>query len=257
MKKIGIIADIHGNYEALKAVLAELAKLMVSEIYCLGDVVGYYSQVNECCDELRTRRIPCLMGNHDWYLVGGSFCPRSKSVNDCLAYQRKVITPENLDWVKTFAIQMQIGDIHMVHGGWADPIDEYLQPSEEYVSHFNGKASAASITFTQNLITEEYFSQLVGTLFASGHTHIQTLKNFGAKTYCNPGAVGQPRDNDPRAAFATFDNGTFTLHRVKYDTEKVFTLMDKAGFNDYYYGCLKTGARNLCRLPGGKGEDNV
>lgn len=221
--KIGIISDIHGNYEALKAVLAELDKFNIPEIYCIGDVVGYYSQVNECCDELISRNIPCVMGNHDWYMAGGGFCPRSRSVNDCLAYQRKVITEENLEWLKSFPVQRHVGNIHMLHGGWSDPIDEYLQP------------------------TEEYFSQINGEIFVSGHTHIQTLKKYNNKTYCNPGSVGQPRDNDPRAAFAVCD-GEISLHRVEYDMQQVFDLMEKAGFNDYYYGCLKTGARNLCRL---------
>ena len=132
--KIALIADIHGNFEALKAVLAQLDRMHVSEIYCLGDVVGYYSQVNECCDELRARQIPCLMGNHDWYLASGGVCPRSKSVNDCLVYQRKVITKENVDWLNSFPVQRRIHDIHMVHGGWSDPIDEYLQPCREYFS---------------------------------------------------------------------------------------------------------------------------
>jgi predicted phosphodiesterase len=224
MNKIGIISDIHGNYEALKTVLAELDAMNITEIYCLGDVVGYYSQVNECCDELRKRNIPCLMGNHDWYMASGGFCPRSKSVNDCLVYQRKVITQENIEWLRTFEMQRFVGSIHMVHGGWADPIDEYLvEPNADYFSRIEGKN------------------------FVSGHTHFQSLHHFGDKTYCNPGSVGMPRDNDPRAAFATFD-GEFTLHRIKYNMQVVFDLMDKAGFNDYYYGCLKTGARNLCRL---------
>lgn len=223
--KIGLISDIHGNYEALKVVLNELDKMEVKEIYCLGDVVGYYSQVNECCDELKARNIPCLMGNHDWYMASGGFCPRSKSANDCLVYQRKVISDENLEWIKTFSIQRRVGNIHMVHGGWTDPIDEYLLDPNE-----------------------EYFSKIPGEIFVSGHTHIQSLYNFGDKLYCNPGSVGMPRDNDPRAAFAVFD-GEIILHRVEYNMERVFELMDKAGFNDYYYGGLKTGARNLCRLP--------
>ena len=223
--KIGLISDIHGNYEALTAVLGELDKMNISEIYCLGDVVGYYSQVNECCSELIARNIPSLMGNHDWYMAGGGFCPRSRSVNDCLVYQRKVITKEHLDWIKTFSIQREIHNISMVHGGWTDPIDEYiLEPNEEYFSRVSGK------------------------IFVSGHTHIQSLSFFGNKTYCNPGSVGQPRDNDPRAAFAVYD-GNITLHRVEYDMQKVFDLMKLAGFDDYYYGCLKTGARNLCKLP--------
>jgi predicted phosphodiesterase len=111
----------------------------------------------------------------------------------------------------------------MLHGGWSDPIDEYLQP------------------------TQKYFSKINGDKFISGHTHIQTIQKYDEKTYCNPGSVGQPRDNDPRASFAIYD-GMFSLHRVEYNMQKVFDLMEKAGFSDYYYGCLKTGAKNLCRL---------
>ena len=92
---IAIISDVHGNYEALKSVLAKIDEMNISDIFCLGDVVGYYSQVNECCDELRKRNVKCIMGNHDWYITANSFCPRSKSVNDCLNYQRQVITEEN------------------------------------------------------------------------------------------------------------------------------------------------------------------
>jgi putative phosphoesterase len=223
--KIGLVSDIHGNYEALKAVLSELDRIGVDEIYCLGDVVGYYSQVNEVCDELIARDVRCVMGNHDWYMASGTSCPRSRSVNDCLAYQRKVITQRNLDWVRGFPVQRTVGHLRMVHGGWADPIDEYLEPSREYFTGIEGK------------------------VFVSGHTHLQTLKVYPGKTYCNPGSVGQPRDNDPRAAFAVYDNGMISLHRTDYDMQTVFDLMQQAGFNDYYYGCLKTGARNLCRLP--------
>ena len=222
--KIGIISDIHGNYEALTAVLSELERMNVTEVFCLGDVVGYYSQVNECCEELRRRNITSLMGNHDWYMASGGCCLRSKSVNDCINYQRTIITKENLNWVKKFEITREIGNIRMVHGGWGDPIDEYLKP------------------------TEEYFTNIEGKIFFSGHSHRQVLYKYGIKTYCNPGSVGQPRDNDPRAAFAILDGTEVTVHRVKYDFTKVFELMDKAGFNDYYYGCLKTGARNLCKL---------
>ena len=222
--KIGLISDIHGNYEALKEVLSAMDRMNIDEIYCLGDVVGYYSQVNECCDEVRRRNIPCLMGNHDWYIAGGGYCPRSKSVNDCLVYQRKVITAENVEWLKTFPVQRRVGNIHMVHGGWSDPIDEYLLEP-----------------------TEEYFSKLQGDTFVSGHTHIQSLQEFNGKTYCNPGSVGMPRDNDPRAAFAVYD-GKFSLYRIEYNMQPVFALMDKAGFSDYYYGGLKTGARNLQKL---------
>jgi diadenosine tetraphosphatase ApaH/serine/threonine PP2A family protein phosphatase len=191
----------------------------------VGDVVGYYSQVNECCEELRRRRIQSVIGNHDWYLGFGGFCTRSKSVNDCLVYQRKVITSDNLNWLQAFRVQMRVGNVQVVHGGWGDPIDEYI--------------------ITPNA---EYFDRLSGESFVSGHTHVQSIHRFGEKTYCNPGSVGQPRDGDPRAAFATFDGKDFELHRVEYNMRKVFELMEAAGFNDYYYGGLKTGAKNLRRL---------
>ena len=82
----------------------------------------------------------------------------------------------------------------------------------------------------------------------TGHTHVQCLQHYGGKTYCNPGSVGQPRDGNPDAAFAVYTGSSFELHRVAYDMQKVFDLMDAAGFNDYYYGGLKTGSRNLRRL---------
>lgn len=222
--KMAFISDIHGNYEALKAVLSAIDVLGITDIYCAGDIVGYYSQINECCETLRARGIPSVMGNHDWYLAGDGFCLRSKSVNDCLAYQRTIITPENLAWLKSLPVQLQAGEVRMVHGGWGDPIDEYLKPSAEYFERINGN------------------------IFVSGHTHVQTLQIFGAKTYCNPGSVGQPRDGDPRAAFAVCENGQFSLHRVAYDMQPVFSLMEAAGFNDYYYGGLRTGSKSLQRL---------
>ncbi len=222
---IGLISDIHGNFEALKAVFMQLDAMKVDQVYCLGDVVGYYSQVNECCEYLRERGAICLIGNHDWYMMGGGFCPRSNSVNDCLRYQRKVITAENKQWLDSFRVQLRVDNLRLVHAGWADPIDEYLwEPSADY------------------------FERVEGQFFASGHTHIQSIHNFGDKVYCNPGSVGQPRDGDPRAAFATFD-GEFRLHRVEYNMQRVFDLMTAAGFDDYYYGSLKTGARRLCKLP--------
>jgi predicted phosphodiesterase len=118
-----------------------------------------------------------------------------------------------------------VGDAQVVHGGWSDPIDEYIREPDE-----------------------AYFARLPGSIFVSGHTHVQSLHRFGEKTYCNPGSVGQPRDGDPRAAFATFGGNGFELHRVEYNMQKVFELMEAAGFNDYYYGGLKTGANRLRRL---------
>lgn len=221
--KIGLLSDVHGNLPALRAVLGAMEAAGVDRMFCLGDVVGYYTQINECCELLRSLGVPSVLGNHDWYLSSGGQCPRSKSVRDCLVHQRKVITPENLDWLRSFPVQRIECGLNMVHGGWADPIDEYLAPAPGC------------------------FEFVPGLSFASGHTHVPMVYRDGEKTYCNPGSVGQPRDGDPRAAFAVFEDGEFCLHRVPYDYTEVFQLMDQAGFSDYYYGCLVTGASRLRR----------
>lgn len=218
---IAIISDIHGNYSALKEVLRRIDDLKITEIYCLGDVVGYYSQVNECCNELRNRSVNCVMGNHDWYLVSGTKCERSRSVNDCLDYQRRIIAKENLEWIQSFQIYRQVYGVSMVHGGWRNPIDEYLEPSELY------------------------FQDIIGSFFTSGHNHVSGVFHFKTGVYCNPGSVGQPRDGDFRASFATFDGEDFQIHRVKYNINKVGELMNEAGFNSYYYGCLQDASEHL------------
>lgn len=218
---IAIISDIHGNYEALKEVLSKIDEMNISQIYCLGDILGYYPQVNECCIELQKRDAKCVMGNHDWYMVSGSNCPRSKSVNDCLKYQKKIIKRENLDWIASFPVIRNENGISMVHGGWENPIDEYVD------------------------VYENYFKEIDKNILVSGHSHIQQLKRYKDKIYCNPGSVGQPRDGDNRAAFAVYNGGEFRLYRVKYNIEKVCKQMDEAGFNSYYYGCLRDASRKL------------
>jgi predicted phosphodiesterase len=195
--------------------------MKIDTIYNLGDVTGYYSEVNECCDELRARNVVSVMGNHDWYLATGTPCKRSRSVNDCLAYQKQIITAENLAWIQSLPPAITTDDINFVHGGWNDNIDEYLTPSISYFKNHDGR------------------------YFVSGHTHKQCVENYGDKMYCNPGSVGQPRDGDNRAAFAVFDGGNFLLQRTTYDIDRTCHLMDEAGFNGYYYGCLYTGAEHL------------
>ena len=218
---IAIISDIHGNYEALKKVLEIIDSMEISKIYCLGDVAGYYSQINECCDALRKRNVKCVMGNHDWYMVSGSRCLRSQSVNDCLEYQRKIISKENFEWITAFPVIINAHEISMVHGGWQNPIDEYLEGSLDY------------------------FNDIKGKLCVSGHTHVQYSYQYGEKIYCNPGSVGQPRDGDNRAAFATFNGEKFTFYRVEYNYKKVGELMQEAGFDKYYYGCLMDASKHL------------
>ena len=108
----------------------------------------------------------------------------------------------------------------MVHGGWKDSLDEYIED-----------------------VDSDYFKGIEGQIFLSGHTHIQKIQSLDGKTYCNPGSVGQPRDGDRRAAYCVLDKDEVKILRVEYDIEMIANKMKYYGFNDYYYRNLWSGER--------------
>ncbi len=214
-----IISDIHGNLPALQAVLRAISSLGCTSILSLGDVVGYYAQPGECIDVLRAHNIPNIMGNHDSYLVTGTDCPRSKMVSEITAYHRSIISAEQRNWLAGSMSTLVEDGNYFAHGGWEDPIDQYLY-----------KVTAKDIPGgAVNLVT--------------GHTHVQALIRLGDRQYCNPGSVGQPRDGDPHAAFATLTGHEIKLHRVEYDIDRAAEAMSKAGFPPRYYENLYIGAQ--------------
>ena len=216
---IAIISDIHSNYSALAATLDRIDVMGIKKIICLGDVAGYYCEINECCQALRKRGVYSIQGNHDWYIATNSKCKRSNIVNKCIDYQRSIISESNLNWLKSFKPKANIDGLNIVHGGWNNLIDEYFTP------------------------TEKYFSNIPGKFFASGHTHIPILFESNNKIYCNPGSVGQPRDGDPRASFAVWKNKKFSIHRVYYDFKPLQKKMCNLGFEEYIYKNLKFGVK--------------
>jgi predicted phosphodiesterase len=215
---IAVISDIHGNLPALQAVLQTVSSLGCARIISLGDIVGYYAQPGECIDLLREYGAVNIMGNHDGYLVNGTACPRSKMVADIMDYQRGIISAEQVRWLAESLPSLAEDGNYFAHGSWLDS-DEYLY-----------RVSAAHIP--QDAIN-----------FFTGHTHVQALLEFGSRKYCNPGAVGQPRDGDPRAAFATLSGNEIALYRVAYDIEQTVFAMRKAGFPDRYSENLYIGAQ--------------
>lgn len=219
--RLAIVSDIHGNAPALDAVLAHVDDTGVDAIYSLGDVAGYYCFINEVIERLREREIESVMGNHDWYLLTTARCRRSRAATACLQHQAATIRPENREWLRTRPIMVELPPILMVHGGLHNPIDEYL--SNE---------------------TPDYFDDLSCDFLFSGHTHVQGSVRFpSGKGYLNPGSVGQPRDGNPHAAWALFDDGEITLKRVPYDIEQVEHGMRNAGFDPYFYENLRQGTR--------------
>ncbi len=216
---IAILSDIHGNLPALQAVLDALPPLGCNRIISLGDVVGYYAQPGECIDLLNASGAINIMGNHDHYLVSGSNCPRSRLVSEMGEYQRRIVSPAQIEWLSKSRSTLTEGDNYFAHGSWQDPLDGYLYE----ISPSLLPAGA------RNLLT--------------GHTHVQALLEFGDRRFCNPGSVGQPRDGDPRAAFASLHGSDIHLHRVEYDTDQTAFAMKAAGFSSHYYENLYSGAQ--------------
>ena len=222
MNRLAVISDIHGNYPALKSVLDDIDKAGIQDVICLGDIVGYYCQVNECIDLLRERGIHCLLGNHDYYMISGACC-ESKTVKICIDYQKTIIRKDNFDWLATLRPEYDIDRFSFRHGGWNDAVEERIS------------------TFDFSWVRD--YSQK---LFFSGHTHIQGIQkdDKSDKLYCNPGSVGQPRDDDPRAAYAIVDSDNrIELRRVKYNIDAIVEKMKEANQGDWIWKGLYTGEK--------------
>ncbi len=209
---IAVISDIHGNLPALKAVIKQIKKLDCKTIISLGDVTGYYSQPNACIDLLRSEEAIQLLGNHDNFVINEDARPSSKVISALLNHQLVDISKENKDYLSTLKSIYNYKNMSFVHGGWNDHLNEYLY-------EINDEKLLGNYKF--------YFS---------GHTHVQVNIELCKKNYCNPGSVGQPRDGNPEAAFATISSDKVRLYRVAYDVDDTITAMIKAGFNnsDYY-----------------------
>lgn len=222
MNNLAVISDIHGNYPALKSVLRRIDELGIKEIICLGDVVGYYCQINECIDELRSRNIHTLLGNHDYYMISGTCCD-SKTVKMCIDYQKTIIRKDNFEWLKALMPCFDTDRASFRHGGWNDAVEERIEDFD-----FNIVAS-----FKQKY----YFS---------GHTHKQIIQidELCGKVFCNPGSVGQPRDDDPRAAFVVlFPEGDIKTYRVEYDIDAIVDKMKEANQGEWIWKGLYTGEK--------------
>lgn len=214
-----IISDIHANLPALEAVLADADSRGAGEILCLGDVIGYNGQPDECIDLLKSRDIVNILGNHDSYVTTGQNCTRSRVVAEIIDDHRQMITPANARWLAGSVQSVKRDDMLFVHGGPDDPVDQYVYA-----------------------VDAALFPDGVRMLFC-GHTHVQAVLQVGERVFCNPGSVGQPRDGDPRAAYATLSDGVITCHRVEYDIGRTIAAMVARGYEPFKYEHLRSGTQ--------------
>lgn len=220
-----LISDIHSNLEAFEAVVEDIRKQGITEVYCLGDIVGYGPNPRECID-LAMKCQVCLLGNHD---QGALFDPEgfNTGAERAIFWTRAQLesgdsaqNQKRWDFLGELPRTYKDGDFLYVHGSARNPLNEYIFPEDIYNQRKMERIFA---------LVERYCFQ--------GHTHVpgiftETLSFYSpeevdykyflneVKTLVNVGSVGQPRDGDPRACYVVLDGKQLTYRRVEYDVEK-------------------------------------
>ncbi len=214
--KFALLGDIHGNWHALEAVIGCLSGEQVDRIICTGDIVGYGAFPSECLHWVQDNCDPVVRGNHDHFTAGTtsafSFNPRARTA---LNWTADRLSPEEIAWLGELPLKAIEGDVLIVHG---HPI---LPEAWLYILE-RRQADAALEAVEERVVV-------------IGHSHIQACFRFKSPTVdldpgtpvqlgqrravLNPGSVGQPRDGDPRAAWAILDTEEwiFTPQRTEYD----------------------------------------
>lgn len=235
-----IISDIHGNLEALEAVLSDIESQGIKRIFCLGDVVGYGPNPRECIDLVMEKCEVTILGNHDQAAL---FDPEgfNAGAERAIFWTRHML--ESGDPAGNERRWEFLGDLPrmrredkflFVHGSARNPLNEYVFPEDVY-----------------NQRKMERIFGLVDHYCFQGHTHIpgvfsedytfQTPEELGytlpledRKVLVNVGSVGQPRDGDPRSSYVVLDESTVTFKRIPYDLEKtiskIYTITDLDNF---------------------------
>ncbi len=205
--RVALISDIHANLEGLKAVLGPLEQS--DAIICLGDITGYYCQVNEVIELVRALGMICVRGNHDDYVLNGCGADSNEAVRFGVDYARSHIRPEHRDWLASLPLLQGIvlgnRTFLLAHGSPWRPLTDYLYPDLPAIQTLN-----------------EFDFDVI----AFGQTHRRLLRNTGRPLLLNPGSVGQARDCVGRACAAMLD--TTTMHvesfELPYDAGSVVAL---------------------------------
>jgi predicted phosphodiesterase len=229
-----VLSDLHANTSALDAAL-EAVKGRWDSCVCLGDVVGYGPDPNEVTSRLRELRAETIRGNHDKAAAGlmdtSDFNPVAKAAVD---WTRRLLLPENLAWLAALPQgPLESAGVVLVHGAFQDE-DEYVFTPEQALDGLLD--STAAITFFGHTHHQGGFSYQDSNLEVL-QIRPRPTESFaalriepGRRYLLNPGSVGQPRDGDPRAAFAIADlaNNTVEFWRVQYDISAVQERMRRA-----------------------------
>ena len=226
--KFAIIADIHGNMEAFQVVLEDINDQKCTHYACLGDVVGYNANPKECLDIVRSMNIPCVKGNHDEYCSSEETMEGfNPAAAEAVNWTRRQLTEDDKQWLRDLKYQRMVNNFTIVHATLDGP--------QRWGYVFDKLAAAASFTY-QNTNVCFFGHTHVPVAFmrdsvVRGGTYSKFKVDAGKKYFVNVGAVGQPRDNNPKAAYVVYDlaEGTIEIRRLEYDIGAAQRKILKAG----------------------------
>jgi len=240
--RILIISDIHANLTALEAVLTDAGETEAT--WCLGDLIGYGPDPNQCIQRIRELpNLQCLIGNHDAAALDqidiSSFNPEAQQA---VQWTQLQLTPANADYLGNLQDRIVIEQITLVHGSPRYPIWEYLLDTRTAAQNFNHFEtpfcfvghSHLPVFFQKNSIHQ-------GVELVVPET--PSIVKMTPRAIFNPGSVGQPRDRDPRAAYAIFDPDTLSweYRRIAYDIQSVQRRMTAANLPERHIQRLSSG----------------
>lgn len=221
--RILIISDIHANHTAFETVLKD-AEGEWDFVWCLGDVVGYGPDPNECVETLKTLPNLCLAGNHDWAALGRldvrTFNPDARRA---VEWTSDTLTAENTKFLEALPVTFVIGDYTLVHASPREPVWEYiLEPIIAAMNFPHFETPYCFVGHTHQPIIYTMTDNESDTLSALPRYN-QPHQLNGKREIINPGSIGQPRDQNPDAAYGILDmtTGVFEHRRVPYDIQAV------------------------------------
>lgn len=228
---IAVISDVHGNLPALEAVLAQVESRGIARIWCLGDTLGYGPYVNECLTTVVQRCEIVLAGNHDLGVRGDIPAKTfGGSAGTGIDYACQHLEPEGHALLAGLAPSRILGEVELYHASANDPVWEYVREANSALRHLSTQRSPLSLVGHSHLQLMFHLNaesdEVDGGQVQAG---ISIALDEGARTVINPGSVGQPRDRDPRAAYAILTPGNVEFVRVPYDIARMRAAVEAAG----------------------------
>lgn len=228
--RIGIVSDIHSNLEALSTVIEAMGA--VDQLWCLGDIVGYGPDPNECIAMLAATRHLAVAGNHDRAAIGqldlDEFNPYAATAARWTMGQLNAASSEYLANLPTRLVS---GEFTLVHGSPRDPLWEYVlsgDAARRSFDHFEGPFCLVGHTHVPSVFTLDGGRVRAEQIVGEGEL---ALDRSESRFILNPGSVGQPRDSEPKAAFLVVDTEgrRATWRRVAYPIERTQERMRRVG----------------------------